>query len=175
MKTREEIYEKEGAALLRILSTYHTLTYEQVIRTFDKKAETIQNLVSNLVKQKRIFYDSETGLLCDRPERIASPDYEMIAAYWVLLDFGKALVYHTSGEFPITITFFSEDDEYEIIYVQSGKELLINRVLSKAKESANRLLIVSSLEQARQIQIPNVIAFCTVGEDGKVSYYRKGR
>ena len=99
----------------------------------------------------------------------------MIAAYWVLLDFGKALVYHTSGEFPITITFFSEDDEYEIIYVQSGKELLINRVLSKAKESANRLLIVSSLEQARQIQIPNVIAFCTVGQDGKVSYYRKGR
>ncbi|MCQ4983835.1 MULTISPECIES: DUF5697 family protein [Lachnospiraceae] len=175
MKTREEIYEKEGAALLRILSTYHTLTYEQVIRTFDKKTETIQNLVSNLVKQGRIFYDSETGLLCDRPERIASPDYGMIAAYWVLLDFGKALVYHTSGEFPITITFFSEDDEYEIIYVQSGKELLINRVLSKAKESANRLLIVSSLEQARQIQIPNVIAFCTVGQDGKVSYYRKGR
>ena len=37
MKTREEIYEKEGAALLRILSTYHTLTYEQVIRTFDEK------------------------------------------------------------------------------------------------------------------------------------------
>ncbi|MFR5150000.1 MAG: DUF5697 family protein [Ruminococcus sp.] len=72
---------------------------------------------------------------------------------------------------------FSEDDEYEIIYVQSGKELLINRVyfLRQRNLYQNRLLVVSSLEQARQIQIPNVIAFCTVGQDGKVSYYRKGR
>ena len=37
MKTREEIYEKEGATLLRTISTYHTLTYEQVIRTFNRK------------------------------------------------------------------------------------------------------------------------------------------
>lgn len=175
MKTREEIYEKEGAALLRILSTYHTLTYEQVIRTFNRKPETIQNLISNLVKQGRIFYDSETELLCDRPERAAAPNHEVIAAYWVLLDFDKALVYHTSGEFPATIVFFSEDEEYEIIYVQPGKELLINHVLSKSKASSNRFVIVSSLEQARQIQIPNVIAFCTVRQDGKVSYYRKGR
>lgn len=175
MKTREEIYEKEGSALLRILSTYHALTYEQVIRTFSKKPETIQNLISNLVKQGRIFYDSETNLLCDRPERASTPDHGVIAAYWVLLDFDKALVYHTSGEFPTTITFFSEDEEYEIINVEPGKELLINHVLSKSKASVSRLIIVSSLEQARQIQIPNVIAFCTVGRDGTVNYYRKGR
>lgn len=49
MKTREEIYEIEGAALLRTISTYHTLTYEQVIRTFNRKPETIRNLISSLV------------------------------------------------------------------------------------------------------------------------------
>lgn len=28
MKTREQLYKGEGAALLRILTTYHTLHYE---------------------------------------------------------------------------------------------------------------------------------------------------
>lgn len=175
MKTREEIYEKEGAALLRTISTYHTLTYEQVIRTFNRKPETIRNLIPSLVKQGRIFYDPDSNLICDRANRVDAPDHAIIAAYWVLLDFDKALVYHTSGEFPVTITFFSEDEEYEIIYVQPGQELLINHVLSKAKVSANRLLIVSSPEQANQLHIPNVITFCIVEQDGKVKYYRKGR
>lgn len=175
MKTRKEIYENEGATILRLLSTYHNLTYEQMIRTFNRKPETIRTLISNLIKQGRIFYDSAKELLCDRENRAESPDYAMIAAYWVLLDFDKALVYHTCGEFPITITFFADDEEYEIIYVQQGQEELINHVLSKSKESDNRLVIVSSPQQAQQIQIPNVIAFCIVEDDGKVNYYRKGR
>ena len=66
MKTREEIYEIEGAALLRTISTYHTLTYEQVIRTFNRKPETIRNLISSLVKQGRIFYDPDSNLICHR-------------------------------------------------------------------------------------------------------------
>ena len=41
MKTRSQIYEKEGASILRILSIYHTLTYEQVLRTFNRKPETV--------------------------------------------------------------------------------------------------------------------------------------
>lgn len=175
MKTRSEIYEKEGTTILRILSTYHTLTYEQVLRTFNRKPETIRKLISNLLKQGRIFYDADKEILCDRPERASSPDYAMIAAYWVLLDFDNALVYHTCGEFPITITFFSGDEEYEIIYVQPGQEVLLNHVLSKANTSVNRLVIVTSQEQAKQLQIPNVIAFCIVEKDGKVNYYRKGR
>lgn len=175
MKTRSQIYEKEGASILRILSIYHTLTYEQVLRTFNRKPETIRHLIANLIKQGRIFYDPEKEILCDRPDRAMSPDQAMIAAYWVLLDFDNALVYHTAGEFPITITFFSSNEEYEIIYVQSGQEQLINHVLSKANISVNRLIIVTSLEQAKQLQIPNVVAFCIVAQDGKVNYYRKGR
>lgn len=175
MKTRDEIYGNEAAALLRIVSTYHALTYEQILRSFSRKPESIRNLLTNLLKQGRIFYDSEKELICDSPASADAPDYGQIAAYWVLLDFGNPLIYHTSGEFPVTINCFANNEEYEIIYVQRGQELLINHILSKAKETVNRLLVVDSPEQARQIQIPNVTAFCTVDSAGKVSYYRKGR
>lgn len=175
MKTREDIYGKEATALLRIITTYHALTYEQVIRSFHRKPETIRNLISNLIKQGRIYYDSEKELLCDSPEAADAPDYGLIAAYWVLLDFDKSLFYHITGDFPVTITCFCNDEEYEIIYVQPGQEVLFNHVLAKAKETSNRILVLETVEQAHQLQIPHVVAFCTVDTAGTVSYYKKGR
>ncbi len=32
MKTRNEIYQGEGAKLLRFITTYHTLRYDQVLQ-----------------------------------------------------------------------------------------------------------------------------------------------
>lgn len=174
MKTRDEIYHGEAQALLRIITTYHALTYEQVLKTFPKKPESIKALVANLMKQGRIYYDSATNLLCDKPEAAAAPDREMISAYWVMLDFKKALVYHTSGDFPVKVHFFSQDEAYEIICVPLGQEALLNHVFAQLKENdVNRLVIISSVEQAKHIQIPNVVAFCLVNADGHVSYYGK--
>lgn len=174
MKTRDEIYHGEAETLLRIITTYHALTYEQVIKTFPKKPESVKALITALIKQGRIFYDSATNLICDKPEAANAPDREMIAAYWVMLDFKKTLVYHTSGDFPVKVHFFFEDEAYEIIYVPLGHETLFNHVFAQAKETdANRLVIISSLEQAKMIQISNVAAFCLVDEEGHVSYYGK--
>lgn len=63
MKTRNEIYQGEGAQLLRFITTYHSLQYEQVLRLFSKNRESIKSLITSLVKQKRIIYDKENGLL----------------------------------------------------------------------------------------------------------------
>lgn len=174
MKTRDDIYHGEAEALLRIITSYHALTYEQVIATFPRKDESLKILIKSLIKQGRIYYDPSSNLLCDKAEAAQSPDCEMIAAYWVLLDFKKALVYHTSGDFPVKIHFFSNDEAYEIIAASPEQEVLLNHVLAQAKDTeANRLVIVSSKEQAMKIQIPNVVAFCTVDFDGHVSYYQK--
>ena len=174
MKTREEIYRQEGASLLRIITTYHALTYEQVIRSFYKKQDSMKRLIRNLLKQGRIYYDPDKNLLLDCPEAAEKADEGMIAAYWVMLDFEKAVVYHTRGEFPVTLNFFSNAEEYEIIYVPEGKEFLLNRILAKQTTDANRLIIVSAPDQARELHIPHVLAFCTVASDGTVSYYQKG-
>lgn len=108
MKTRNEIYQGEGAQLLRFITTYHSLQYEQVLRLFSKNRESIKSLITSLVKQKRIIYDKENGLLCDSQESANTPDYGMIASFWVLLDFKKAIVYHTDGEFPVKLNFFQK-------------------------------------------------------------------
>ena len=36
MKTRNEIYQGEGAKLLRFITTYHTLKYDQVLQLFSR-------------------------------------------------------------------------------------------------------------------------------------------
>ena len=115
MKTRNEIYQGEGAQLLRFITTYHSLQYEQILRLFSKNRTSIKSLITSLVKQKRIIYDKENGLLCDSQESANNPDYGMIASFWVLLDFKNAIVYHTDGEFPVKLNFFSKDERYEEI------------------------------------------------------------
>lgn len=174
MKTREQLYNGEGAEILNILNTYHTLHYEQILRLFEKNASSIKALITRLTKQGRIYHDKGKDLLCDSEESATSPDPGIIAAFWVLLDFKKALVFHTSGNFPVKLHFFANDESYEIIYVSSGQEALINHVFSTLPSTeALRIVIIDSKEQAEKISIDNVIAYCTVTPAGTVSYYQK--
>ena len=78
MKTRDQIYHREGEKLLRFLTTYHALKYEQVMKMFGDQ-ESIKSLITSLVKQGRIYHAKETGLLCDSPEAAESPDRGTIA------------------------------------------------------------------------------------------------
>ena len=64
MKTRDQIYHREGEKLLRFLTTYHALKYEQVMKMFGNQ-DSIKSLITSLVKQGRIYHDKEAGLLCD--------------------------------------------------------------------------------------------------------------
>lgn len=173
MKTRDEIYKGEGAKLLRLITTYHALQYEQVLRIFDRNRDSIKSLITSLTKQGRLYHDKESGLLCDTQESSVSPDHGTIAAFWVLLDFKKALIYHTSGDFPVKLHFFSQDESYEIIYVESGQEPLMNHVFASIPADANRLIILESIQQSSLIKIDGVIAYCIVDSNGVVSYYQK--
>lgn len=126
-------------------------------------------------KTKRIVHDKENGILCDSQESANTPDYGMIASFWVLLDFKKAIVYHTDGEFPIKLNFFSKDEWYEVLYVPQEQEYLINHVMeSQPKNDAKRLVVLEKEEQAAKLHIKGVIAFCLVDSTtGSVSYYAK--
>ena len=63
MKTRNEIYQGEGAKLLRFITTYHTLRYDQVLQLFSRHEQSIKSLITSLIKQGRIIYDKEHDLL----------------------------------------------------------------------------------------------------------------
>lgn len=66
MKTRNELYNGEGAELLRFITTYHTLLYEQVLRLFPKNRDSIKSLITNLVKR----YEELSTSAALRSERI---------------------------------------------------------------------------------------------------------
>ena len=174
MKTREQLYNGEGATLIRLITTYHALRYEQIIKFFSSKPDSIKSLITSLIKQGRIYHDKETCLLCDSRESSNAPDYGMIAAFWVLLDFKEVLSFHTSGEFPVKLHFFAKDDAYEIIYIALGQETLVNHILERSYESdASRLIVLESKSQSKKLCINNVAAYCIVNSDGSVSYYSK--
>lgn len=103
------------------------------------------------------------NLLYDSPEASDSPDYGMIAAVWVLLDFKEAVVYHTSGEFPVKLHFFSKSEAYEIIDVGLEQEILISHVLnSLPADDTNRLVILESEQQVSRLSLDGVTAYCLV-------------
>ena len=174
MKTRDQIYNGDGALLLRIISTYHALRYDQIMQLFSKNKDSMKTLITKLIKQGRIYHDKDANLLCDTPQAAESPDYGVIAAFWVLLDFKKAIIFHTSGDFPIKLHFFSQEEAYEIIYVGLDQEALVTHVMqSLPPQDALRLVILENKEQATKISINGVIAFCIVDPSGTVSYYKK--
>lgn len=119
-------------------------------------------------------YDKEHDLLCDSQQSAENPDYAIITCFWVLLDFKKGVVYHTSGEFPIKLNFFSQDEQYEIIYIGEEQEALINHVMeSIPSHGSKRLIVLESESQAAKITIDDVAAYCLVNESGTVSYYMR--
>ena len=176
MKSRNQIYRGEGERLLKLITTYHALQYEQVLQFFIRNRDSMKSLITSLIKQGRIYYDQDRDLLCDSPEASESPDYGMIAAVWVLLDFKEAVVYHTSGEFPVKLHFFTQNEDYEVVYIGLEQEILISHVLNGLPaDDANRLVILESEQQASRLSLVGVTAYCLVSPDGTVNYYQKSK
>ena len=76
MKTRDQIYHREGEKLLRFLTTYHALKYEQVMKMFGGQ-DSIKSLITSLVKQGRISPSGFYWIL-------KSPSYSIPAGIFLL-------------------------------------------------------------------------------------------
>lgn len=172
MKTKE-IFPKETAEIVRILSVYKTLMYEQIVRMFPDKSEIIKKIIARLIKQRRIFYDEKRAMLSYGAEPDSeSMDSSLITAFWVMADFISEAEYHTPCEFPAQIAFFMGDDLYEIITVENGKETVMSRILSgKNCEQSNKIIIVGNEKQIPKITDENIFCFCTVSRAGEVEYF----
>lgn len=173
MKTRAEIYSKEAADMLRNITTYHYMRHDQLLRLYPGKEEKIDNLLSFFLRQGRIFRDEHSDLYHDGTE--AHADNEMLAALWVLVDFIDRVDYHSSMDFPVKLIFIADGELYEVIYVETGGEALIEHAVAKQPDDAEkRIVIVESAEQIGKLNIPDVTAYCTVDMNtGAVQYYKQ--
>lgn len=173
MKTREQIYSKEAADILRNITTYHYIRREQLLRLYPGKEDKIENLLSYLIRQGRILHDVQHQMYCDDSQ--TSVDYEMMAAIWVLIDFIEQTDFHSSTDFPAKLIFIADGELYEVIYVAPGNETLIGHALSNQSEDAEkRIVIVEDSKQITELTLPNVTAYCTVDmESGAIQYYKQ--
>ena len=64
---------------------------------------------------------------------------------------------------------------YDILYISEAEIQLVNQLFSRQKlDGCGHVVIVENPEEIPQIEIPNVIGFCTVQEEeGGVEYYRR--
>lgn len=173
MKTREEIYGKEAAGLLRDITTYHCIHREQLLKLYPIKESKIDNLLHHLVRQGRIFFNEANGCYYDAED--FETDAEMLAALWVLADFADRVEYHSTDEFPVKLIFFADGEVYEVVCISEDKQVLIEHALLQADKSdqdeGKRILIVSSIEQIKRIGVPDAV-FCLVDmESGQVQYF----
>jgi hypothetical protein len=172
LKTRAQIYGGEAAGILNFIGMYKALTEEQICRLFPNKNEKIKALLSQLVRQGRIFRDRAGGRYTIDAGG-AESDAGLAAAVWVLLDFADKAEYHCAGDFPAKICFFADGELYEIIYAPPEQEVLINHLLAEPdKEPAKRIIIVDHPGQLGCFDAADVAAFCTVAPDGEIIYFR---
>lgn len=172
MRTRSDLYGQEAAELLKNISRYPGLSGQQLARFHPGKEDKVKNLLAFLQRQGRIELH-ETGGYFAQGEHTRAPDAGLIRAVWVLLDFIDRVEYHSPGEFPVKLLFFSAGEMYEVVYVAGGQEPLVTQALKQCREGeSRRIVLVDDARQIPQLDFPDISGFCTV-EEGKVSYYKK--
>ena len=159
--------------MLHNISLYPGLTEEQLFRFFPDKEATAKVLLSHMLKEGRIFY-SKNGRYYANREAQNGADKDLSRCVWVLLDFIDQVEYHTVGEFPASILCFANGELYEIVPIPQGKETMICQLLRQPqKDTSKRIVVVEDTAQIELLDIPQAAGFCTVAEDGTVSYYKE--
>ena len=173
MQHRNQQQESHLSEIIRLLSTYHALTLLQLEAFFPELTQQkLFLLMKKLEKTGRLILMPERGLVLYTKECV--PDPAILSAFWVLLDFREDITYHTASDYPVTLTFYTQSDAYDVIHIPEEKEILMNHALSACKEdSPRRIAVVDHAGQIPLLDIPGITAFCTVTPDGKVQYYRK--
>lgn len=172
MKTRADLYSHEAVGLLRDITMYRVLEKGQLLKLHPGRPEKIENLLTYLTKQGRIWLVD--GRYCAAPDCTEQFDRGLLAAVWVLADMIDQVEYHSISDFPAKIIFFAGGEVYEIIYVEQGKEAMITHLLSIPREEPSKyIVLLEDLSQIQQLNLPQVNGYCTVSPAGEVQYYQK--
>ena len=169
-----QIYQQEEnipSKLNSLLAMYRCLHFSQLCRIFPKLSITqLTLLLKKLERKGRIFLDSKKDLVYYAGITEANP--AILSSFWVLLDFYPEVNYHTVSDYPVTLSFTATDDCFDVIFIPLEKEQILNQALSFYKEGyPKRIVVVENVTQISLLSIPGTIGYCTVSEEGQITYY----
>lgn len=113
MQHRNQQQESHLPEILRLLSTYHALSLLQLEALYPElPQQKLLLLLKKLEKTGRLTLVPERNLVLHTGDSVPNPS--TLAAFWVLLDFREDITYHTASDFPVTLTFYTQSDAYDI-------------------------------------------------------------
>lgn len=171
MKGREELCE-DIRKIREVISEYKVLKLEQVYKTIsDKELKVKKSIITMMKNSGTIFVFDD---ICSATDNwVKNLDKSMIKAFWILLDFWDEVLFNTSATFPAKIDFITQDDSFDIIVAEKGHEKMLNVFYNKNRDATiKHLVVVEDEEQMMKLTFEGISAFCIVGNDGTVSYYR---
>ena len=171
MRNRDELVE-EANELIKLISTYKVLKLEQVLRSIRNTEKSVKKSIVNLLhKQNRLYIFDD---ICSVTEQWTKDfDKGLIKAFWILLDFWDDIIFNDTASFPAKIDFITPDDNFDIIVAEKGHEKMLNVFYERVRDATlKHLVAVEDEEQMTKLTFEGIAAFCIVGNDGRVSYYR---
>ncbi len=167
--------------LKSLVQSYNVLDKSQLYAFFEKdgRGRFVGRALKSLEKERSIFINQDTRQVASSEEAFTAWERGTSTAVWVLIDLmdQKKIEQHfmaSKEEYPIRIVFVGNGEIYDILYVPPEDVELTNQLFARRKiDGCGHIVVVEEAEDIPKIQIPDVIGFCTVKEEGQIEYYRK--
>jgi len=154
-----------------LISMFERIQKNQLVKLFENE-KFAYKLIKKLISKKKIFESEDKRFLSTSQEYLEKPNESMRKSIWVLIDFIDKIDFYSVSNFPCQIVFISKNELYEIIYIKSGEEMIINQYCKiNRNEDIKRIIVIDNLEQIRRINIETAISFCLV-KGNKTDYYK---
>ncbi len=170
MKGQAHAHQIHKTQILKLLSIAGVLEIQQVRRMVDIKPDNFDTVLTQLHRAGKIIRKGDKIAIDETA--LANYSQSTVDAMTVFADFIGRCDYYTAGEFPTVVCFFTDGAEYEIIPVEQGNETIVNKAVSQVEKPPLRIIVINDREQISKLKIPGIAAYCIVGDDGKVQYYK---
>lgn len=178
MENKQKAVEREVKELIQ---KYNALYKSQVYEFFakDGREQFVGKALKALEKERDIYINQEMKLIAVNEESYGAREYGTLQSVWALLGImdQKKVEEHflaSREEYPVRIVFVGDGEIYDILYVSEAEVCVTNNLFARKRiDGCGHIVVVENPENIPEIQIPDVVGFCTVEEDGKVEYYRK--
>ena len=159
--------------VIKWLSQYGALRYEQVKRMLNKPNITAEKIVRNL---KKWLYITDLGI-----DPTVRPEPKTIAAVWVLLKFGAVVapMEHFPATYPSQLFFLKQQAGYEIVVVGRDEGHLLK--LLQPEDDIKYIIVLPDIGMAQGLRLPNAPCLFAVlreapgSKEPQITFYNGGQ